>query len=83
MTDRRYRCSACGVISADKALRRVPHEWGENQTVPVCPHCGGPKLAWLHLLCDEPGCDDIQGIGTPTVAGYRLTCHKHAPKERT
>lgn len=33
-----------------------------------------------HLRCDEPGCRKQSSSGTPTLDGYRRTCHDHYPK---
>lgn len=30
--------------------------------------------------CDEPGCRKQGTSGTPTLDGYRRTCHEHYPK---
>ena len=33
-----------------------------------------------HLRCDEPGCRKQSSAGTPTMTGYRRTCHEHYPE---
>lgn len=33
-----------------------------------------------HLRCDEPDCRQQSSAGTPTLTGYRRTCHEHLPK---
>lgn len=42
------------------------------------------KLGWiadtLGSICDEPGCIEIAGCGTPSDDGYRSTCFEHKPK---
>ena len=42
------------------------------------------KEGWIYDdvpgVCDEPGCIEPAGCGTPTKDGYRWTCGKHQPE---
>lgn len=43
------------------------------------------KKGWIAdtmaAICDEPGCLNDAGCGTPGKDGYRWTCHLHRPKD--
>jgi hypothetical protein len=46
----------------------------------VCPKCLDPLSDDVIMCCDEPGCWEPRSCGTPTQAGYRQTCGRHAPR---
>lgn len=44
-----------------------------------CPEC--KAIDSNVACCDEPGCNEGAGSGTPTREGYRWTCYKHRPQD--
>jgi len=69
-----FRCGWHGLQS--QALQ-APDPFNEGDTLIACPEC---REQTLYTACDESGCNQRAGCGTPTPAGYRWTCHKHLPK---
>lgn len=68
-----HGCRWCGDV--DEALS-APDPFNEGCTLTACPDCCDQSLV---AACDEPGCTSEVSRGTPTPAGYRNTCTKHAP----
>lgn len=50
-----------------------------TQFIHACPKC--KTVQGFAHCCDEHGCWDQVCAGTPTLNGYRQTCHKHLPSE--
>lgn len=50
----------------------------DDDDIIVCPDC--KNIDTIVQVCDEPDCWNHSTCGTPTPAGYRLTCEKHRPR---
>jgi hypothetical protein len=72
-----YRCNWIG-DSSETLKAPNPFE-SDGEELTACPVC--KEINTYQAACDEPGCREFAGMGTPTLGGYRWTCHKHAPKE--
>ena len=73
----KLKCGECGaLVHTDNALR-AGHPFDVGAIVLGCPSCC--SIDSFEKVCDEPGCTEVVCAGTPTPAGYRLTCGKHMP----
>ena len=55
----------------------APHPFEPHDRVTGCPECH--DIGTTIGACDEDGCLEHAGCGTPTPDGYRWTCYKHIP----
>lgn len=71
----------CNWKGTQDQILNAPHPFTEGERVYGCPHC--EEIDSIVGACDEPDCWEIATCGTPTIAGYRRTCYKHAPVSMT
>ena len=69
-----FKCGWHGVLSETLTAE---HPFISCETIRGCPKCKTPQD--FFLACDEPECWQKATCGTPTVSGYRQTCHQHVP----
>jgi hypothetical protein len=51
-----------------------------KEAIQCCPECMEVN-ATIRMCCEEPGCKEEAGCGTPTAdGGYKMHCHKHKPE---
>lgn len=63
-------------MALEDELLVATHPFDDSATVVGCPRC--KEAEKVRLVCDEPGCFELQTCGWPTGnGGYRMTCSKH------
>jgi hypothetical protein len=70
-------CKGCGWRGTADQLLQGNNPFAPHETIYGCPQC--KEIEPHRTCCDEPGCWEQDTCGTPTPAGYRRTCDKHAP----
>lgn len=75
----KWLCEECKWCGPDEELLRAPNPFSEDETDTMtgCPQCREPNT--MGRACDEPGCEQPAGNGTPTPNGYRWSCYPHRP----
>lgn len=82
MRNERMLCENCGWFGLSSSLRTAPNPWDpENVAILGCPNC--LQVTDLHVACYRTGCTNRASIGTPTKAGYVVSCAVHAPKDQS
>lgn len=73
------KCLDCGWIGDNDDVLTAPNPFDaySDESIEACPKC--KTVENMAPVCDEPGCKREANCGTPTPAGYRHTCSKHAP----
>lgn len=75
----KYKCEDCGWLGFDREMLTAPNPFDPDDIVFGCPRCR--SIDNFVGLCDEPGCNERGGMGTPTPNGYRWTCYAHHPNK--
>lgn len=70
-------CGSCHWVGWYADLLTAINPFNADDIIHGCPHCR--EVAEFRAICDEPGCVKYVECGTPTLGGYRSTCHEHAP----
>lgn len=78
MSDKRI-CQECGWRGVASAVVTAPSPFHVNDTVQGCPRCF--EIQTMRIACDSDGCWREMSSGTPTEAGYRMTCGEHRPRK--
>lgn len=73
-------CTACFWKGTDAELLKANHPFIAGEPIRGCPGCR--DVFDLRPACDEPECWEMQTCGTPTPAGYRITCGRHRPEKQ-
>lgn len=77
----KWRCVDCGLIHTGADRPQAPSPFEASHILDACPDCKGVNNP--ERLCDESGCNEIAGCGTPFGDGrYKFHCHKHPPAQR-
>jgi len=77
---RRIRCGYCTDVYTKDVQLSAPNPFDPKDMLTGCPFCKSVNMGtWV---CDEPGCSEPCTMGTPTPAGYRITCWKHYPDRK-
>jgi len=74
-----FICTECGHKIAVFELLIAPSPFNPADTITGCPKC--LCAGDFPGACDEPLCNQISTMGTPTPSGYRRTCYQHRPEE--
>jgi hypothetical protein len=78
LTDARWRCGNCNVITAQADLLRAPNPFDADDTVHYCPYCKVPND--FERLCDIEDCERAVSNGTPLAdKRYVWRCWTHRP----
>lgn len=79
----KFRCAErhCGWKGKGDELLRAPNPFDFDSELLGCPKC--KEVDCVELVCDEPNCWKSVCCGTPTLGGYRWTCHEHRPETRS
>ena len=73
-----WGCEYCpGKKWPESGLLVAPNPFDSAQQIIGCPSCKSVEA--IEELCDEPGCHELAGCGTPHATGYRRTCYRHIP----
>ncbi len=72
-------CSLCNWHGDVRDLLIALNPFDARETIVGCPMCEGNDC--MNAACDVDDCWEPVTCGTPTAAGYRLTCSKHMPRE--
>ena len=74
----KFVCTECGWHGDTGTVLRAPDPFNAGNELIACAEC---REQTMRRCCDEPGCWEQATCGTPTPAGYRLTCGKHVPAD--
>lgn len=73
-----YICTECGHHCEMPMSSLVTYN-GRTHAMNICPECAEINST-LRMCCQEPGCQEEVGCGTPTRdGGYKHHCHRHPP----
>lgn len=70
-------CNSCHRMVDYREILTAPNPFSSVGVVTGCPLC--KDVTTFTIVCDQMGCREPYSCGTPTPAGYRMTCGKHAP----
>lgn len=75
----KYTCAECEWCGPETELLQAQNPFADDiDTMVGCPNCREPNS--MRRSCDEDGCSEVANCGTPTSAGYRMTCSRHQPE---
>jgi hypothetical protein len=75
-----FTCTECGWHGEQPCTTWFQMGGRPKEAIQCCPECMGVN-ATIRLCCQEPGCTEEAGCGTPTAdGGYKQHCHKHPPR---
>lgn len=76
----KLRCEnpRCNWVGDTTNALQAPNPFAPGEIIYGCPECRECN-GTLRAACDVDGCGDFGTCGTPTTAGYRLTCFNHVP----
>lgn len=75
-----YFCKTCNNIVAESGMLRALNPFDPEDELLGCPVC--KDVNSFDPVCDEPSCTRPVDCGTPTLDGYRQTCHWHQPERK-
>jgi hypothetical protein len=74
----KFVCRECNSRLRASELLMAAHPFQQGEMVLGCPRC--KDIGPFDPICDQAGCWNLTCAGTPSPAGYRLTCHQHVPR---
>ena len=77
MKEEKVICEECNWHGLTIELLHAQNPFDVTEHILGCPNC--KTINSLVVACDEPDCWSESSCGTPTLQGYRRTCHKHYP----
>jgi hypothetical protein len=77
----KFRCVGCGLVHLQSERPSAPSPFDPQDILTCCPEC--KDTADPDHLCQEQGCVEMAGCGTPFgMSGYKFHCRNHPPSAR-